>query len=293
VGEIATIRKRRSRDYTTLGNELLRDERLSWKARGLFCYLWSHSDNFRFSVNKLTSKAADGRDSTSSGLTELQKYGYLAIEWIRGPKGRFSRAVWLLTEDPVLCDQTTQSPQPENPDAVVHRERETGIPVKPSRTTEVPLVRTTTTTDTTPATESRSSEVVVVEEVRISETALPACDLVPPQSLISDDQREAIELVHNLPLELAQQVLDEIEGGLRVKRVENWRGLLHTLITRGFTPNRCRAIEGERRRRAEDDRAAKLRSIERANRQPVDPERRKVLVEKARAEIFGRESSIC
>jgi hypothetical protein len=118
-------------------------------------------------------------------------------------------------------------------------------------------------------------------------------ELIPPTSLSTDDQREAIDLLRNTPPELAQQVLDEIEGGLRAKRVENWRGLLHTLITRGFTPNRCRAIEGERRRRAEDDRAAKLRAIERANRKLVDPERRKVLVEKARAEIFSRESSVC
>lgn len=136
-------------------------------------------------------------------------------------------------------------------------------------------------------------EVVVVEEVRSSDPAQTACDLVPPQSLGADDQQEAIELLRNTPPELAQQVLDEIEGGLRVKRVENWRGLLHTLITRGFTPNRCRAIESERRRRAEDDRAAKLRAIERGNRKPVDPERRKVFVEKARSEIFDQESSVC
>lgn len=293
MGEIATIRKRRSRDYTTLGNELLRDERLSWKARGLFCYLWSHSDNFRFSIDKLASKAADGRDSTSSGLAELQKLGYLVIERIRGPKGRFIRAIWTLTEDPVSYDTATQSPQPGNPVVVAHHERETGIPVKPSRTTEVPLVRTTTTTDTTPPAEAPSAKVVVVEEVRDSETAPPACNLVPPQSLSADDRREAIELVRHLPVELAQQVLDEIEGGLRAKRIENWRGLLHTLITRGFTPNRCRAIEGERRRRAEDDRSAKLRAIEKANQKPVDPVRRKLLVEKARAEIFGQGGSAC
>jgi len=255
--------------------------------------LWSHSDNFRFSIDKLTSKAADGRDSTSSGLAELQRLGYLVIERIRGPKGRFIRAIWTLTEDPDSCDTAEQSPQPENPVVVADHERETGIPVKPSRTTEIPPVRTTTTTDTPPPAEGYSAEVVVVEEVRSSETALPACALVPPQSLNADDQREAIELVHNLPLELAQQVLDEIEGGLRVKRVENWRGLLHTLITRGFTPNRCRAVEGERRRRAEDERAAKLRAVERANRKAVDPERNKLLIEKARAEILRQGSTAC
>ena len=129
--------------------------------------------------------------------------------------------------------------------------------------------------------------------MRNSDPAQPACDLVPPQSLSADDRQEAIELVCNLPLQLAQQVLDEIEGGLRARRIENWRGLIHTLITRGFTPNRCRAIEGERRRRAEDERAAKLRAIERANRKPADPERHRAFVEKAKAEIFGQGSSAC
>lgn len=290
MGEIATIRKKRSRDYTTLGNELLRDGRLSWKARGLFCYLWSHSDNFRFSIDKLASKAADGRDSTSSGLAELQRLGYLVIERIRGPKGRFVRAIWTLTEDPGSPHIAMQSPQPENPVVAADHERKTGIPVKPSRTTEVPPVRITTTTDTTPPTGSYPPEVVVVED---AESAKPPCALLPPQSMSTDDQREAVELVSQLPLELAQQILDEIEGGLRAKRIENWRGLIHTLITRGFTPNRCRAVESERRRRAEDERAAKLRALERANRKPIDPERNRAFFEKAKAEVFGQGNSTC
>lgn len=293
MGEIATIRKRRSRDYTTLGNELVRDERLSWKARGLFCYLWSHSDNFRFSIDKLTTKAADGRDSTSSGLAELQKFGYLVIERIRGAKGRFVRATWTLTEDPASYAKTALAPQPENPDVVAHHERETGIPVKPSRTTEVPLVRTTTTTDATPSATTSSMEAVVVQEEENGHPMRSACDLIPPQSLSAGDRQEAIDLVRGISPELAQQVLDEIEGGLRAKQVENWRGLLYTLITRGFTPNRCRAIESERLRRAEEDRAAKQRAIERANRKPINPERHKVFVERARAELFGKGTGVC
>src|SRR5690606_7758784 len=114
-----------------------------------------------------------------------------------GPKGRFIRAIWTLTEDPGSYETAMQSPQPENPDVAADHERETGIPVKPSRTTEIPLVRTTTTTETPPSPQAHSADVVVVDEVRSSETALPACDLVPPQSLSADDRREAIELVHN------------------------------------------------------------------------------------------------
>ncbi|MGO1541445.1 MAG: hypothetical protein ACTHZI_01530 [Luteimonas sp.] len=121
----------------------------------------------------------------------------------------------------------------------------------------------------------------------------PPHELIPPASLSSDEQQEAINLACNAPWELRQQILDEIEGGLRAKRVENWRGLLHTLMTRGFTPNRCRVIESERLRRAEEDRAAKQRAVERANQKPVDPERRKIFIEKARAEIFGQGGSPC
>jgi len=135
--------------------------------------------------------------------------------------------------------------------------------------------------------------VVVVEQNDSQPQQQSPHELIPPTSLSSDEQQEAIELACNAPWELRQQILDEIEGGLRAKRVENWRGLLHTLITRGFTPNRCRAIEGERRRRAEDEHAAKLRAVERANRKPVDPERNKLLIEKARAEILRQGSSPC
>lgn len=289
MGEIATIRKKHSRHYTTLGNELLRDARLSWKARGLFCYLWSHTDNFRFSIEKLTTKASDGRDSTASGLAELQKFGYLVIERIRGPKGRFIRAIWTLTEDPERPSSNAATPHPENPDVVAHHERETGIPVKPSRTTEALSERTTTTTGGARRAPPVDSEaVVVVEETRQGQQAL----LVPPQSLSADDQAEAIEMLRGTAPELAQQILDEIEGLKRAGRIESWRGLLHTLLTRGFTPNRCRAIESERAHRAAQESAARQRAAERARLKPADPAAAKKHMEAVTA-LLRSGSSAC
>lgn len=295
MGEIATIRKKRSRHYTTLGNELLRDARLSWKARGLFCYLWSHSDNFRFSIEKLTTKASDGRDSTASGLAELQKLGYLVIERVRGPKGRFIRAIWTLTEDPESFVSSASTPHPENPDVVPRRERETGVPVKPSRTTEALSRRTTTTTgDAQRSPPVESEAVVVVNETRKGDDK-PAGQqalLVPPQSLSAGDQAEAIEMLRGAAPELAQQILDEIEGLKRAGRIENWRGLLHTLLTRGFTPNRCRAIESERAHRAAQESAARQRAAERARLKPADPATTKKHMEAVTA-LLRSGSSAC
>ena len=295
MGEIATIRKKHSRHYTTLGNELLRDARLSWKARGLFCYLWSHTDNFRFSIEKLTTKASDGRDSTASGLAELQKFGYLVIERIRGPKGRFIRAIWTLTEDPECPSSNAATPHPGNPDVVAHHERETGVPVKPSRTTEALSERTTTTTgDARRAPPVDSEAVVVVEETRQGDCK-PAGQqalLVPPQSLSADDQAEAIEMLRGTAPELAQQILDEIEGLKRAGRIESWRGLLHTLLTRGFTPNRCRAIESERAHRAAQESAARQRAAERARLKPADPATARKHIEAVKA-LLRSGSSAC
>ena len=58
-------------------NELLQDENISWKAKGLYWYLQSKPDNWDFSAEKISREAKDGLDSTKSGLQELEKAWYL------------------------------------------------------------------------------------------------------------------------------------------------------------------------------------------------------------------------
>ena len=95
------IRKEYSKGFTTTSNTIIRDERLTWKARGIFNYLWSMPDDWDFYAKEVAKHAKDGIHSLDSGLEELAKYGYLERTRLRDEKGRFGAPVWILHDDPV------------------------------------------------------------------------------------------------------------------------------------------------------------------------------------------------
>ena len=76
-------------NFTVLHNTMLRDQRLSYKARGLLCYILSMPDNFRFTAELLTRHAPDGRQSVMSGLRELRDAGYLTTRRHQTSDGRW------------------------------------------------------------------------------------------------------------------------------------------------------------------------------------------------------------
>ena len=94
------IKKDYSKGFTTLNNVVLRDERLSWKARGIFSYLWSMPDDWDFYETEVVKHATDGRASLRSGLGELMKFGYLERTRSRNKNGKFGAPVWILHDEP-------------------------------------------------------------------------------------------------------------------------------------------------------------------------------------------------
>ena len=107
------IRKDGDQNFTILSNSVIRDETLSWKARGLFEYLWSLPEDWEFYETEITKHAADGRDSTRSGLDELEEHGYLSRTRERNEKGQVKSAIWILHENPKKPVQ--EKPVSENP----------------------------------------------------------------------------------------------------------------------------------------------------------------------------------
>jgi hypothetical protein len=70
-------RTARARFFTTLGNEVLRDSRLSFCARGILAYLLSQPDGKRDDIRTLTERTPEGRERVAAALRELEKLGYL------------------------------------------------------------------------------------------------------------------------------------------------------------------------------------------------------------------------
>lgn len=78
--------KKQDIGFTQIKNEVLDDKKLSWKAKGLFAYLFSKPDGWDFSSERIKDFAVDGSKSVLAGLKELEKNQYL--ERIRLSSGR-------------------------------------------------------------------------------------------------------------------------------------------------------------------------------------------------------------
>jgi len=64
--------------YLIVSNQVLRDQTLSFKARGILAYLLSMPDNWKVSASAIARASdRDGRESILTGLKELETAGYL------------------------------------------------------------------------------------------------------------------------------------------------------------------------------------------------------------------------
>lgn len=105
------------RGYTVLQNELLRDSRLSWKARGLLAFLLSQPPGWVTRTEHLSRVAPDGRDAVRTGLRELEAAGYLRRWRTRTAAGRWEwcSTVYDTPQDPVDNSESYPQSTSENP----------------------------------------------------------------------------------------------------------------------------------------------------------------------------------
>ena len=76
MGKAIKIKKR---NCTVIDNEIIRDERLSYNARGILATIISYLDegDFSFLLEYLTRSSPDNELSVEDGLNELKNLGYL------------------------------------------------------------------------------------------------------------------------------------------------------------------------------------------------------------------------
>lgn len=115
--------------FTIISNHALRDERLTWKARGLLAYLLSMDTGWVTSVRRLAEVGPDGTTAVESALNELETFGYLERHQSRahGDKaGTFSGTEYH------VCDESTVTRKPGHgdgmPDSPVTRLSGNGSP---------------------------------------------------------------------------------------------------------------------------------------------------------------------
>lgn len=102
-------------NFTVISNAVIRDARLTWKARGLLIYLLSQPDHWRTSVARLASVAPEGIHSCRAGMKELERHGYIRRVKQQNDQGHWSTHT-IVYDQPVdkAEDKWLSYPQPKS-----------------------------------------------------------------------------------------------------------------------------------------------------------------------------------
>lgn len=97
--------KRNGGHFTQIENLTLRDERLSYSARGLLTYMLSNKDDWKFTEYDLVSKSPDGRAKVRTAIKELVEKGYLKKQQDRTKEGKFTGYTYTVYEKSDIWDE--------------------------------------------------------------------------------------------------------------------------------------------------------------------------------------------
>jgi hypothetical protein len=143
IKEPDLIIKAHHRDsYAMILNSTLCDKRLSWKARGILCYLLSKPTDWRVIMTDLIRQAPDGKASVMAGIKELQTYGY--VRRVERPllAGKFMGSDIYVFETPDATTSENQPltvsdfPSPVNQPLQIKEEQTTEIQIKEEELSE-------------------------------------------------------------------------------------------------------------------------------------------------------------
>lgn len=94
------IKKVYDKGFTVLDNASIDDTSLSWKAKGLFTYLWRQPDDWNFYAKEVAKHSKGGIHQVYTGLDELEKAGYLYRKRHRNGLGQLKDNDWQLSDIP-------------------------------------------------------------------------------------------------------------------------------------------------------------------------------------------------
>ena len=115
----SVLRIIRKNNFTAVNNDFIRDEKLSWKAKGIIIYVMSLPEGWKLHLAELSKHSKDGRDSTNNGIRELIENGYCSRRELRDSRGMFAGYEYTISDVRDFAPQTenphTDNPQTENP----------------------------------------------------------------------------------------------------------------------------------------------------------------------------------
>ncbi len=99
--------------FTTLPNSLLRDKKLSFRARGVLAMVLSNAEEWEVTQVWLRDQGPEGKQAVAASLRELEVEGYAVFAQERNKAGVFVRSVWTFHDAPVEQAQRTNATTPK------------------------------------------------------------------------------------------------------------------------------------------------------------------------------------
>jgi len=128
---MAVFRISKSKDFTIMSNNHLRNKLLSLKAKGLQSLMLSLPEDWDYSQKGLARICKDGVAGIGTALQELEKHGYLTRRQIRDDKGKYIDLEYTIHEIPIepaeYVATTVDNSEPE----LIEPDRDNPKPGKP------------------------------------------------------------------------------------------------------------------------------------------------------------------
>ena len=103
---------KRENPYAQIDKDILRNEKLSWKAKGLLAYLLSLPHDWKVHLNEVVKHSTDGATSTRSAFKELRESGYVRKVSTRDDKGQITGWETIVYEVPISEARSTDDREP-------------------------------------------------------------------------------------------------------------------------------------------------------------------------------------